>query len=189
MNPKAFLTVLSGLALLAARSAAPETLTLDPGKSRIRFTLGATMHTVHGTLRLERGVLHLDRAKGTATGEVVLDAKSANTGNAGRDKDMHEKVLETAKYPRITYTVERVEGKLPASGSADVKLHGSLDFHGGRHAMTVPARVTIQNGQVTGSGKIQIPYVAWGLKDPSKTLLRVDKEVTVDLKVVGRLGA
>jgi polyisoprenoid-binding protein YceI len=186
--PKTILTVLSGLALLLARSAAAETVTLDPAKSQVRFTLGATMHTVHGTLRLERGVFHLDRA-GTASGEIVLDAKSANTGSAGRDKDMHEKVLETAKYPRITFTVERVEGKVPASGSAEVKLHGSLDFHGGRHALIVPAQVTVGNGQVTGTATLQIPYVAWGLKDPSTFVLRVDKEVKVEVKVVGRLAA
>lgn len=174
--------------VLAGGTATAATLTLDPGRTQIRFTLGATLHTVHGTLRLERGTIQLDPTTGKASGEIVLDARSANTGNKGRDEDMHDKVLESAKFPRITYTVDRIEGKVPTSGSGEIKLHGTLDFHGDRHELTVPAKVTVQNGQATGTSQLKIPYVAWGLKDPSKPILRVDKDVTVNVTAVGRLG-
>ena len=34
--------------------------TPDPSKSTIEFTLGASLHTVHGTFKLKRGEIHFD---------------------------------------------------------------------------------------------------------------------------------
>jgi polyisoprenoid-binding protein YceI len=183
----AALVLLAALATFITQTAGADTLTLDPAKTRVDFTLGATMHSVKGSFRLERGTIQLDRSSSVASGEIVLDAKSAQTGNDGRDRDMHAKVLESAKFPKIVFRVERLEGKVPQSGRGDVKLHGTLEFHGDRHPFTIPAQVNLAGGQVTGTARFRIPYVAWGLTDPSKLVLRVDKEVAVELKVVGKI--
>jgi len=171
----------------AAKNAAFE---LDPKATRVAFTLGATMHTVHGTIRAERGSLRIDPATGTGTGEIVLDAASAQTGNAARDKDMHQKVLETAKHPEIVWRIDRVEG-FPRDGaarSARITLTGSLAIHGASHPLTVPAELTLSGDKATATAALKIPYVAWGMADPSSFVLRVDKEVAVEVHAVGRLG-
>src|SRR5256885_1853454 len=107
------LALLAGSALaLAAPPAAvnAETFELQPQETRVGFTLGATMHTVHGTLRAKRGSVRFDPATGAASGEIVLDAASAETGNASRDRDMHGKILESGKHPEIVWRIDRVLG-------------------------------------------------------------------------------
>ena len=66
-------------------------------------------------------------------------------------------------------------------------LKGTLLFHGAEHAVEIPAKVTLAGGHLTGEGHLTIPYVAWGLRDPSKFVLRVGKTVEVHLQVAGDL--
>src|ERR1700730_7559198 len=61
-------------------------LTLDPAKSALHFTVHSTLHTAHGTFALRRWSLALDSATGKATGEIVADATSGNSGNGFRDQ-------------------------------------------------------------------------------------------------------
>ncbi len=45
----------------------------------------------------------------------------------------------------------------------------------------------MQNDLVTATAKFSVPYVAWGMKDPSNLVLRVDKIVDVDVTLAGTL--
>ena len=181
--------VLATLAAVSAAAAHAEqsVLVLDPAASRISFTLDATGHTVEGTMALKSGRIAFDPATGAASGEIVLDLKSAQTGNKGRDKDMHAKVLETGKYPTATFRAEKVRGAVAPSGTSQVTLDGTLSFHGGDHKMSLPAQVEVENGKVEADTRLQIPYVQWGLHDPSKFVLRVAKVVDVTVHAVGKL--
>jgi polyisoprenoid-binding protein YceI len=179
-----------GLALAGAAAGAESvTFELQPRETRIAFTLGATMHTVHGTLRARRGSVRFDPATGAASGEIALDAASAETGNASRDRDMHDKILESARYPEIVWRIDRVEGfPRGEARSARVTLAGNLAIHGASHPLTAPAEVAIgADRRTTARAAFKIPYVAWGMKDPSSFVLRVDKEVAVEVQAVGRL--
>ena len=178
------------LALSLALPLSAETLTfeLDPAKTTVQFTFGATLHTVRGTLGAKQGTLHLDPATGAAEGWVVLDATSAQTGNARRDRKMHAKVLESRRFPDITFTVERISGTLNPGGRSDVQLHGTLDWHGTRRPFNLPATVTVKDDQVEARGVATLRYMEWGLPDPSFFLLRVAKEVKVEVKASGRLS-
>ena len=104
---------------LAARAGA-QTLTfdLDPQATQVTFGFGATLHSVKGTLKVPAGKIQLDIATGRASGEIVLDLASASTGNSRRDKKMHEKILETARYPQAVLHVERVDGDSTARAEA-----------------------------------------------------------------------
>lgn len=160
---------------------------LDPGRTTVRFTLGATLHDVHGTLELIGGSLSFDPQTGAASGVVTIDATSADTGNAKRDRDMHAKVLESGLYPEIVYSVREVRGELPTDGAAALEIVGEVELHGDRHPLTIAAEITIDDDGVSGSATLTVPYVEWGLKDPSKFVLRVAKTVAVEIEVAGRL--
>jgi len=182
------------LVLLAAFIALPawaeqRVLVLDPAASKVSFTLSATGHQVEGNVAVKSGRVSFDPVTGAASGEIILDLKSAQTGSDGRDKDMHEKVLETGKYPVAVFRAEKVRGTLAPSGPSDLTLDGTLSFHGSDHKMSLPAKVDVQNGRVKADTKLQIPYVAWGLHDPSVFVLRVGKVVDVKVHAVGSLEA
>src|SRR5271154_4203674 len=109
---------LFALAVLLAAVASPQpkaasgemVLAVDPAQSKIHWTLGATMHTVHGTFGLKRGELRLDPATGKASGEIVADAVSGESGNDSRDKKMHTEVLESSRFPEVLFRADRLEG-------------------------------------------------------------------------------
>ncbi len=178
---------LAGLASASGGQAAEWLLTVDPEASEIRFNLGATLHTVHGTIALGRGEFRLDTDTGQLSGEVVADALSAATGHKGRDRDMHSKVLESDRFPRFVLHPRRLEGELKLAGTSQVRIHGDLSIHGGTHAVVVPAEVRIEDERLTASGRIMVPYVAWGMTNPSTMFLRVKKFVEVEVTLVGAL--
>src|SRR5207237_6066523 len=96
--------------LSAARVAAAQEIVfkLDPRRSQVEFTLGATLHTVHGQLAFKQGTVRFNRATGHSEGVLVVDATTANTGNTGRDNKMHRQILESQKYPEIIFRPQQV---------------------------------------------------------------------------------
>lgn len=169
-----------GLTLLVAPATAQQVeLRFDPAHTTIDFTLDATMHTVHGSFQLVSGMVRYDPATGEASGTVVVDARSGDSGNEKRDRDMHDKVLESDAHPTIVLVPERVVGKLPQAGRADITVVGSFLIGGSTHTVEIPFAVTVAGNALELQGRFEVPYVEWGLKDPSKFLLRVAKEVAV----------
>ena len=103
---------------------------VDPTQSAVQWTLGSTLHAVHGTFALKTGNLQFDPAKGTAGGEVVVDASSGRSGNDGRDRKMHKDVLESARFGEITFRPDRITGKLEMRGDSALQVHGVFLLHG-----------------------------------------------------------
>lgn len=169
--------------------AAEQVLELDPEATDVGFTLEATGHDVEGLLALSSGSIRFDSATGAASGEIVVDLASAASGNRSRDKTMHKKVLESAAYPIATFRPERLIGPLQADGVSDVALHGTLSLRGTDHAMELPANVAIEGDRMSAETSFPIPYVEWGLHDPSWMLLKVAKVVAVHIHAEGRLVA
>src|SRR5258708_2352603 len=129
------------LALTLSATAADYHLELTSETTKIVWTLPDPLHKVEGTFKLKRGDLHFDPESGTASGEVVVDATSGQSGSEGRDSKMHKSVLESQKYPEITFAPDHVEGKVAMEGTSNVKLHGVFRIHGGAHEITVPVQV------------------------------------------------
>ncbi len=163
------------------------TLILDPGLTRIRFSLGARLHTVHGTARLSAGEIRFDPEGGRVEGRIVVDARSARTGIGKRDRKMHKEVLESGEYPEIVFTPSRIAGAVPRSGKGKIRLSGTVLLHGAEHPVEIPLDVTIAGTECDAAGSFVVPYVAWGLKDPSNLVLPVAKRVTVEIHVSGAI--
>ena len=173
----------------AAETEAPSgtlTFNIDPSKSAIQFTLGAILHTVHGTFKLKSGTIHFDPNSGKASGQITVDVRSGNTGVGARDRQMHASVLESDRFPDAFFSPDHVNGRVTSKGESEVEVHGVLRIHGRDHEMTVPVRVQMQAGSLTARAKFTIPYVSWGMKDPSTFVLQVDKSVNVDVTLEGR---
>src|SRR5208282_4058307 len=163
---RAILTVLF-LSLSVAAAAQNAALQLDPQHTTINFTLGDVLHTVRGTFQLKRGALRLDPASGKLTGEIVVDAKSGQSGNGIRDRKMHREVLESDRYPEIVFRPDRVEGTVLPQGKSSVRIHGMFNIHGADHELTIPAEVEMSADHWTATLHFAVPYANWGMKNPS----------------------
>ena len=177
------------LVLLAAAAARAQEIVfqLDPARSNVRFTLGDVLHTVHGTFQLKSGIIHFNPTTGEASGSLVVDATSGNSGNKSRDRRMHRQILEDQKYPEIVFTPQHVTGKLAPEGTSQMELQGFMTLHGQQHPITVAMPVQFTHNQVSADVHFVVPYVKWGLKNPSTFILRVSDKVNIDVHAVGRL--
>jgi polyisoprenoid-binding protein YceI len=157
-------------------------LELEPAQTHVEFTLGAVLHTVHGTFQLKRGMVHYDLASGKASGEIVIDARSGESGNESRDRKMHKSILESDRYPEIVFLPDRVEGSV-----SKANVHGTFRIHGQDHEMTIVVESTPHNGRIESQTQFQVPYVQWGMKNPSTFLLRVGDMVEIDIRGNGKM--
>ena len=166
--------------------AQPVTLHLDPAQTEVDYVVGSTLHTVHGKFQLKRGDFVFDPATGKASGELVVDAASGNSGSDARDKRMNESILESRKYPDITFRPDRVDGKVEAAGHSQVQLHGVFSLHGGDHEMTVPVSVDSDGSGYKAVASFTVPYIKWGVKNPSTFILRVSDKVEITVKTTAK---
>ncbi len=168
-------------ALAAPLTAADQTLQLTPDNTKIGWTLADPLHTVKGTFKLKSGVIVFDSETGKASGSVVVDVKSGESGSGARDGRMHANVLESDKFPEAVFTPKSVEGKLAPQGASSLKLHGVFRIHGADHDMTMNVQAKLNGAQIDADIAFDIPYVSWGMKDPSNFLLKVGKTVQMNI--------
>ena len=161
-------------------------LQLDSAQTEVDYVVDSTLHTVHGTFKLKRGDLTFDPASGQASGELVVDAASGQSGSNGRDHRMSESILESGRFPEIAFRPDRVEGKVEPAGHYQVQLHGRFSLHGAEHELTVPLTVDAGNGTYRAVATFEVPYIKWGLKNPSTFILRVSDKVAITVKTVAR---
>jgi polyisoprenoid-binding protein YceI len=168
-------------------AAAESTVELDPARTSISFTLADVLHTVHGTFKLKRGSITFDSSTGNASGEIVVDVASGNSGGGTRDKRMRKEILESARYPDAVFTADRVSGALAPHGASELDVHGAFQIHGASHEMTFHFRADVNGSEVASITGFTIPYVQWGMKNPSNFLLKVSDKVEMSIQSVGRL--
>jgi polyisoprenoid-binding protein YceI len=162
-------------------------LTLDPQKTVINFTLGDVLHTVHGTFQLKQGKLQIDPVSKKITGEIAVDARSGQTGNGMRDRKMHREVLESDRYPEISFRPDRIDGAVALPGRSSVRVHGIFNIHGADHELSVPAEVELASDHWKAKLHFAVPYTNWGMKNPSTLFLRVSESVDLDVSASGSL--
>lgn len=177
--------------LLTAGESIPSqtrSFTIDPAQTKVEFTLGSLLHTVHGDFKLKRGTLRFEPQSGKMSGELVVDAASGESGSPARDKRMHAAILESAKYPEIVFRPDRVDGKVAPEGRSEVQVHGVFAIHGVEHEMFVPATIGAADGQYNVTVNFEVPYVKWGMKNPSTLMLRVNDKVEIIVQTVAHPG-
>jgi polyisoprenoid-binding protein YceI len=162
---------------------------LDPAQTQIRWTLSGGLHaTTHGTFKLKSGEFFFNPATGVAEGEILVDATTGESGNAARDKRMQDEVLESNRYPAIFFHPTQLKGAFKAGEEMQELVgEGTFNIHGADHPLDLPLKVQVVAGVVTATTQFSVPYVAWGMKNPSKFLVRVGKQVEIEVTAKGTL--
>ena len=162
-------------------------LTLQPEKTSVTFRVRAPIVDIDGVLALDSGQIRFDPDTGMAAGQIAIDLRQARTGNWLRDREMHTLVLESAQWPLAVFRPDRVLGALARSGVSDLMLAGIVVVHGAEHAFVLPVKVDVSGDAVSAEAVFEIPYVAWGLRNPSIFFLRVAPVAAVTVKAEGSL--
>jgi polyisoprenoid-binding protein YceI len=190
LSVPSLLAVIAGLVfmILAPASRAQEAVVqIDPAQTKIEFSLSGNVHNVHGKFNLKSSSLRFDPSNGKIDGAIVVDATSGDSGNSGRDARMHREILESAKFPEIVFTPATIKGAVAPEGSSSVQVSGKFRLHGQDHDVTLPADVKSDGKNLQITTHIDIPYVKWGLKNPSNFFFRVGDTVAIEIQAAGHL--
>jgi polyisoprenoid-binding protein YceI len=83
------------------------------------------------------------------------------------NKELREIVLETAKYPEITFKSTSVTGQVTGSGQFEGKIQGDLTMHGVTRRIVIPAQVTLGANDLRAKGEFTIDRGDFNVKATS----------------------
>jgi polyisoprenoid-binding protein YceI len=166
-----------------------KTFTVNPDQSEVAFSLGDVLHQVHGTFHIQNGSVQFEGSSPHLSGSIVVAAGSGKSGNNTRDHRMTVDILNAPQFLDASFIPKQMVGSIAATGDSAVQVEGVFTLHGTLHDLTVPMQIHIERNTCTAKTRFMIPYVKWGLKDPSTFLLRVDKEVEMEITLVGQLSS
>jgi polyisoprenoid-binding protein YceI len=160
-------------------------LTLDPAQTKVHFMVDSTLHAVHGSLALKSGSLQFDPQTGKASGAIVVNVLTADTGNSSRDQRLHKEILETWKFAEATFRPSQIDGQVSLTSSSDFKVKGIITLHGTDHELVADLHSEFSGDRWKGTARFDVPYTKWGIKDPSNFFLHVKPVVNVELELAG----
>jgi len=93
--------------------------------------------------------------------------------------------MKAQTYSTVTFAPAKFSGQVKDSGDSTGQVDGNFTLIGQAHPITVPMTVHMEGDHFTASGSFAVPFVSWGMKDPSFMFMKVEKEVKVQLKLTG----
>jgi polyisoprenoid-binding protein YceI len=165
-----------------------QTFVANPDASEVKMTLKTTHEVVNGTFHIQSGSLEFDRSAAKMSGSVVVLAGSGKTGNGSRDKKMNKEILEVEQHATVSFEPRSYAGVIAPSGDSTIQVTGNFTLLGMPHEITIPILVHLEGTTATAKVHFVVPYIQWGLKDPSFLFWKADKNVAIDLFLTGRLS-
>jgi polyisoprenoid-binding protein YceI len=176
-------------ALLApAALAQHQTIVVNPDASEVKITLKTTHELVNGAFHVQSGSIEFDRSTPKMLGSVVVLAGSGKTGNDSRDKKMNKDILKVEQYATVSFEPKTYTGAIALSGDSTIQVTGIFTLLGTPHEITIPILVHLEGTTATAKAHFVVPYVQWGLKNPSFLVWKADNDVAIDLFLAGRLS-
>ncbi len=181
-------SVVFAVILAPAALAQHQTFVVNPDASKVKMTLKTTHEIVNGTFHIQSGLIEYDRATPKMTGTVVVLAGSGKTGNDSRDKKMYNDILLVREHATVLFTPKTYTGVIAASGDSTIQVTGIFTLLDMPHEITVPMLVHLDGTSTTAKAHFVVPYVQWGLKNPSFMFWKADNDVVIDLSLVGTIS-
>ena len=184
-----FLAVFAFAVLLTpAAIAQHQTFAVNSDASEVKMTLNTTHEVVNGTFHIQSGWIEFDRGTAKISGSVVVLSGSGNTGNGSRDKRMNKEILKVEQYTTVSFEAKTYTGNLAPSGDSNLQATGVFTLLGTPHQIPIPILVHVEGTTATAKAHFVVPYVQWGLKNPSFLIWKADNDVAIDLNLVGSIS-
>jgi len=101
-------------------------------------------------------------------------------------KELDEIVLESARYPEITFRSTDVKGALK-NGALDIKIGGNITLHGVTKHIVIPATVTLEGNTMRAVGKFDVDRGDYNVKATSAFhgMVRVKGKLSFTFDIIG----
>jgi len=185
---KSFAVLALAVILAPAALAQHQAFVVDPDASEVRMTLKTTHELVSGTFHIQSGSIEFDRSNPKMAGLVAVMAGSGKTGNGSRDKKMTKDILKVDQYTTVSFAPKTYTGTIAASGDSSIQVSGVFTLLSTPHEVTIPMQIHIEGSRATAKAQFVVPYVQWGLKNPSFMIWKAENDVAIDLNLVGQIS-
>lgn len=165
-----------------------QTFAVNPDASEVRMKLNTTHEVVNGTFHIESGSVNFDCTHSFISGIVIVSAASGKTGNDSRDKKMDKDILRVDQFTTVSFAPKAYTGVIAASGDSIIQVSGVFTLLGTPHDLTIPMEIHIDGSKATVKAHFVLPYVQWGLKNPSFLIWKAENDVAIDLMLAGNIA-
>ena len=185
---KSFAVLALAVILAPAALAQHQTFAVNPDASEVKMKLNTTREVVNGTFHIQSGSIEFDRGNPKMSGSVAVLAGSGKTGNDSRDKKMNKDILRVDPYTTVSFAPKTYTGTIAPSGDSTIRVSGVFTLLGNPHDLTIPMQIHRDGSKATARAQFVIPYVQWGLKNPSFMFWKAENDVAIDLNLVGQIS-
>src|ERR1700733_5696754 len=166
-----------------------QTFAVNSDASEVKMKLNTTHEVVDGTFHIQFGSINFDRTASNISGVLTVPAGSGKTGNDSRDKKMNKDLLKVDQFATVSFAPKTYSGTIAASGDSTIQVSGVFTLLGTAHDLTIPMQIHIDGSNATAKGQFVVPYVKWGLKNPSFLIWKAENDVEIDLTLVGNIAS
>ncbi len=174
--------------LAQAAFAQHQSFAVNPSESKVTITLNTTHEVVTGSFRVQSGTVEFDRAAQKMSGWIGVAAGSGKTGNDSRDRKMNNDILKVEQFATVSFEPKSYAGVIAASGDSNIEVTGIFTLLGTAHEITVPIQVRLEGDAANAKAHFVVPYVQWGLKNPSFLIWKADNDVAIDVYLEGAVS-
>ena len=185
---KSFAVFALAVILAPAALAQHQTFAVNPDASEVKMILKTTHELVNGAFQIQSGSVEFDRSTPKMSGSVVVLAGSGKTGNGSRDKKMNKEILHVEQHATVSFEPKSYAGVIAPSGDSTIQVTGIFTLLATPHEITIPMLVQLEDTTATAKAQFAVPYIQWGLKDPSFLFWKADHDVAIELLLTGRLS-
>jgi hypothetical protein len=185
---KSFAVLALAVILAPVALAQHQTFAVNSDASEVKIKLNTTHEVVNGTFHVQSGSITFDRTASHISGIVIVAAGSGKTGNDSRDKKMNNDILKVDQFATVSFEPKTYTGTIAASGDSTIQVSGVFTLLGTPHDLTIPMQTHIDGSKATARAQFVVPYVQWGLKNPSFMFWKAENDVAIDLNLVGQIS-
>ena len=101
---------------------------------------------------------------------------------------MNKDILKVDQFATVSFAPKTCNGTIAASGDSTIQVSGVFTLLGTAHDLTIPIQIHIDGSKVIAKGQFVVPYVQWGLKNPSFLIWKAENNVGIDLDLAGQIS-